>query len=183
MPLRAKDRRFRQDAMDGADWLRKPGPNCEVVLACQGAVADEVFVATGMIGGAGRDIGVMEVTLPPDLGRSAQYPFLFLRAIGSWSRLDVRSLCARRGSRPRTHLPLKGQPPHSHRVHGMRQRRDVSPPRPDGPSVPGAGHGRDHGVVGSVLILRRDGQCEGLRQADRRRQRARDQAFTLGGRQ
>ncbi|WP_397544442.1 transketolase [Roseovarius salis] len=53
---------FRQGAIDGAYWLRKPGPNCEVVIAYQGAVADEAIAAAGIIGGARRDVGVLAVT-------------------------------------------------------------------------------------------------------------------------
>mgnify|MGYP000262088986 FL=1 len=53
---------FRQGAIDGAYWLRPPGQNCEVVIAYQGAVADEAIAAAGMIGGARRDVGVLAVT-------------------------------------------------------------------------------------------------------------------------
>ena len=53
---------FRQGAIDGAYWLRKPGPNCTVVIAYQGAVADEAIAAAGMLGDSRRDIGVLAVT-------------------------------------------------------------------------------------------------------------------------
>ncbi|MCW1931062.1 1-deoxy-D-xylulose-5-phosphate synthase N-terminal domain-containing protein [Pararhodobacter zhoushanensis] len=53
---------FRQGAVDGAYWLRKPGPNCSVVIAYQGAVADEAIAAAGMAGEHRRDIGVLAVT-------------------------------------------------------------------------------------------------------------------------
>ncbi len=56
------DDSFRQGAIDGAYWLRKPGPNCEVVIAYQGAVAPEAIAAAGMIGEYRRDIGVLAVT-------------------------------------------------------------------------------------------------------------------------
>lgn len=56
------DDAFRQGAIDGAYWLRKPGPNCEVVIAYQGAVAPEAIAAAGMIGEYRRDIGVLAVT-------------------------------------------------------------------------------------------------------------------------
>jgi pyruvate dehydrogenase E1 component len=36
-PGKRADEDFRQGAIDGAYWLRKPGPNCEVVIAYQGA--------------------------------------------------------------------------------------------------------------------------------------------------
>ncbi len=53
---------FRQGAIDGAYWLRKPGPNCEVVIAYQGAVAQEAIRATGHIAQGRRDVGVLAVT-------------------------------------------------------------------------------------------------------------------------
>lgn len=61
-PLKRVDNDFRQGAIDGAYWLRKPGPNCAVVIAYQGAVADEAIAAAGMIGEVRRDIGVLAVT-------------------------------------------------------------------------------------------------------------------------
>ncbi|MGO4916410.1 transketolase [Pseudogemmobacter sp. W21_MBD1_M6] len=53
---------FRQGAIDGAYWLRKPGPNCSVVIAYQGAVADEAIAAAGLVGDMRRDVGVLAVT-------------------------------------------------------------------------------------------------------------------------
>ncbi|RFC64474.1 transketolase [Fulvimarina endophytica] len=61
-PAKRADDDFRQGAVDGAYWLRKPGPNCSVVIAYQGAVADEAIAAAGMIGEARRDLGVLAVT-------------------------------------------------------------------------------------------------------------------------
>ncbi|MDP2121790.1 MAG: transketolase [Hoeflea sp.] len=56
------DEDFRQGAIDGAYWLRKPGPNCEVVIAYQGAVAPEAIRAAGRIAETRRDVGVLAVT-------------------------------------------------------------------------------------------------------------------------
>ncbi|EAU41873.1 transketolase, putative [Fulvimarina pelagi HTCC2506] len=56
------DDAFRQGAIDGAYWLKKPGPNCEVVIAYQGAVAPEAIKAAGILGEGRRDIGVLAVT-------------------------------------------------------------------------------------------------------------------------
>ncbi|MBD1549350.1 1-deoxy-D-xylulose-5-phosphate synthase N-terminal domain-containing protein [Roseibium aggregatum] len=61
-PVKRVDDAFRQGAIDGAYWLRKPGPNCSVVIAYQGAVADEAIAAAGMVGEHRRDIGVLAVT-------------------------------------------------------------------------------------------------------------------------
>ncbi|RXV66174.1 transketolase [Roseovarius sp. A46] len=61
-PGKRADDAFRQGAIDGAYWLRSPGPNCEVVIAYQGAVADEAIAAAGLAGGSRRDVGVLAVT-------------------------------------------------------------------------------------------------------------------------
>ena len=61
-PGKRVDQAFRQGAIDGAYWLRKPGPNCEVVIAYQGVIAPEAIRAAGLIGNGRRDVGVLAVT-------------------------------------------------------------------------------------------------------------------------
>ena len=61
-PGKRQDDAFRKGAIDGAYWLRKPGPNCDVVIAYQGAVAPEAIAAAGIIGEHRRDVGVLAVT-------------------------------------------------------------------------------------------------------------------------
>ncbi|MEY8837695.1 transketolase [Cribrihabitans sp. XS_ASV171] len=61
-PRRKLDDAFRQGVVDGAYWLREPGPGCEVVIAYQGAVGTEAIAAAGMIGEDRRDVGVLAVT-------------------------------------------------------------------------------------------------------------------------
>lgn len=61
-PGKRSDDAFRQGAIDGAYWLRKPGPNCSIVIAYQGAIAPEAIAAAGMIGEYRRDVGVLAVT-------------------------------------------------------------------------------------------------------------------------
>jgi pyruvate dehydrogenase E1 component len=53
---------IRQGVIDGAYWLREPGPNAEVVLAYQGVVASEAIAAAGMAAQGRRDVGVLAVT-------------------------------------------------------------------------------------------------------------------------
>ncbi|MDA9468608.1 transketolase [Bradyrhizobium sp. CCBAU 53415] len=53
---------LRQGITDGAYWLRRPGPNAEVVIAYTGAVAPEAIEATGFIGESRRDIGLLAIT-------------------------------------------------------------------------------------------------------------------------
>ena len=61
-PGKRHDDAFRQGAIDGAYWLRKPGPNCQVVIAHQGAIAPEAIAAAGIIAEHRRDVGVLAVT-------------------------------------------------------------------------------------------------------------------------
>ena len=61
-PGKRHDDAFRQGAVDGAYWLRPPGPNCDVVIAYQGAVAPEAIKAAGQLAEARRDVGVLAVT-------------------------------------------------------------------------------------------------------------------------
>lgn len=57
-----RDDSFRQGTIDGAYWWREPGPNCDLVIAYQGAVAPEAIAAAGLIGQERRDMGVLAVT-------------------------------------------------------------------------------------------------------------------------
>lgn len=60
-PHRALDS-IRQGVIDGAYWLREPGPNCEVVIAYQGTVATEAIAAAGSLAEGRRDVGILAVT-------------------------------------------------------------------------------------------------------------------------
>jgi pyruvate dehydrogenase E1 component len=53
---------LRQAIVDGAYWLREPGPNCQVVVAYAGAIAPEAIMATGLMAEDRRDIGLLAVT-------------------------------------------------------------------------------------------------------------------------
>ena len=46
-PKRKIDEALARDIIDGAYWLRPPGPNCEIVIAYQGVVAPEAIAAAG----------------------------------------------------------------------------------------------------------------------------------------
>src|ERR1700761_5200619 len=50
------------DITQGAYWLRKPGPNAEVIIAYTGAVAPQAIEATGFIGESRRDVGLLAIT-------------------------------------------------------------------------------------------------------------------------
>src|SRR6185437_15294645 len=51
-----------QQIIDGAYWLREPGPNCQIVVAYAGAVAPEAIAAVGLMAEDRRDVGLLAVT-------------------------------------------------------------------------------------------------------------------------
>jgi pyruvate dehydrogenase E1 component len=53
---------LRQAIVDGAYWLREPGPNCQVVVAYTGALAPEAIHAVGLMAEDRRDVGLLAVT-------------------------------------------------------------------------------------------------------------------------
>jgi pyruvate dehydrogenase E1 component len=61
-PQREMTPELATDIIKGAYWLRKPGPNCELVIAYQGVIAQEAILAAGHLGEFRRDIGVLAVT-------------------------------------------------------------------------------------------------------------------------
>jgi pyruvate dehydrogenase E1 component len=48
--------------VDGAYWLRKPGPNAQIVVAYTGAIAPEAIAAVGLMAEDRRDVGLLAVT-------------------------------------------------------------------------------------------------------------------------
>jgi pyruvate dehydrogenase E1 component len=61
-PRRRLEGPLAQSVIDGAYWLREPGPNADVVIAFQGVVAPHAVEAAGRIGEDRRDVGVLAVT-------------------------------------------------------------------------------------------------------------------------
>jgi len=51
-----------RDILDGAYWMRKPGPNAEAVVVYTGAVAPEAIEAVGLMAEDRRDVGLLAVT-------------------------------------------------------------------------------------------------------------------------
>ena len=51
-----------EDIVAGGYWLRRPGPNAEIVVACTGAVMPEAIDAVGLMAEDRRDIGLLAVT-------------------------------------------------------------------------------------------------------------------------
>ncbi|MFD2182134.1 transketolase [Rhodoplanes azumiensis] len=61
-PQRIMTPELRQGIIDGAYWMRKPGPNCQVVVAYTGAIAPEAIQAVGLMAEDRRDVGLLAVT-------------------------------------------------------------------------------------------------------------------------
>src|SRR5438874_5413399 len=59
---RAMSPELSQAIVDGGYWMRKPGPNCQVVVAYTGAVAPEAIQAIGLMAEDRRDVGLLAVT-------------------------------------------------------------------------------------------------------------------------
>jgi pyruvate dehydrogenase E1 component len=51
-----------QQIVDGAYWLRRPGPNAQVIVAYTGAIAPEAIAAVGLMAEDRRDVGLLAVT-------------------------------------------------------------------------------------------------------------------------
>lgn len=60
--IRPMEPELEQDIVDGGYWLRRPGPNAEVIVAYTGAVAPEAIEAVGMMAEDRRDVGLLAVT-------------------------------------------------------------------------------------------------------------------------
>jgi pyruvate dehydrogenase E1 component len=53
---------LRREIIDGGYWLRRPGPNCQVVVAYTGSVAPEAVQAVGLMAEDRRDVGLLAIT-------------------------------------------------------------------------------------------------------------------------
>ncbi len=61
-PSRAMTPELEQGIINGAYWMRKPGPNAEVIIAYTGVVAPEAIEAAGLLAEDRRDIGLLAIT-------------------------------------------------------------------------------------------------------------------------
>jgi pyruvate dehydrogenase E1 component len=61
-PVRAMDDELARQVIDGAYWMRRPGPNAEIVVVYSGAVAPEAIAAVGAMAEFRRDAGLLAVT-------------------------------------------------------------------------------------------------------------------------
>jgi pyruvate dehydrogenase E1 component len=61
-PSRAMTDVLERDIINGAYWMRRPGPNAEAVIVYTGALAPEAIHAVGLLGESRRDIGLLAIT-------------------------------------------------------------------------------------------------------------------------
>jgi pyruvate dehydrogenase E1 component len=61
-PQRHLDQALTDDIVDGAYWMRRPGPNAQVVVAYTGTVAPEAIEAVGLMAEDRRDVGLLAIT-------------------------------------------------------------------------------------------------------------------------
>ncbi len=61
-PQREMSDELAADIVEGAYWMRRPGPNAQVVVAYAGALAPEAIEAVGLMAEDRRDIGLLAVT-------------------------------------------------------------------------------------------------------------------------
>ena len=66
-PLRNLDKNLTNDILKGGYWLKKPGPNPEIIIVYQGVMANEVVQATGYLGENFKDVGVLSITSSDNL--------------------------------------------------------------------------------------------------------------------
>lgn len=98
-PRRSMTTDLAQSIVDGAYWLREPGPNADLVIAYQGVIASEAISAAGMLGEDRRDIGLLAVT-------SAD------RLYAGWSAAQTARELGRPSATSHIERLLAGLPPH-----------------------------------------------------------------------
>lgn len=98
-PVRTMDAELENGIVQGAYWLRRPGPNAQVVVAYSGVVAPEAIEAVGMLGEDRRDVGLLAVT-------SAD------RLHAGWSAAQRARERGKPHARSHVERLLEGVPPH-----------------------------------------------------------------------
>lgn len=98
-PVRTMDAELESGIVQGAYWLRRPGPNAQVVVAYSGVVAPEAIEAVGMLGEDRRDVGLLAVT-------SAD------RLHAGWSAAQRARERGKPHARSHVERLLEGVPPH-----------------------------------------------------------------------
>ncbi|MDC0093538.1 1-deoxy-D-xylulose-5-phosphate synthase N-terminal domain-containing protein [Alphaproteobacteria bacterium] len=66
-PGRNLDQNLINHIVKGGYWLKKPGPNPEIIIVYQGVIANEVIQATANLGENFKDVGVLSITSSDNL--------------------------------------------------------------------------------------------------------------------
>ncbi|MBZ9740624.1 transketolase [Mesorhizobium sp. CO1-1-4] len=61
-PKRVITPELEEEILNGAYWMRKPGPNAQIVVAYTGAIAPDAIEAIGLMAEDRRDVGLLAVT-------------------------------------------------------------------------------------------------------------------------
>ncbi|MFA6153734.1 transketolase [Mesorhizobium sp.] len=61
-PKRVITPELEKEILNGAYWMRKPGPNAQIIVAYTGAIAPEAIEAIGLMAEDRRDVGLLAVT-------------------------------------------------------------------------------------------------------------------------
>jgi pyruvate dehydrogenase E1 component len=93
-PKRVLDDALKQHIIDGAYWLRPPGPNCEICIAYQGVVAPEAIKAAGFLAEDRNDVAVLAVTSADRLNAGWQATSRARRAGDRSARSHIEILLA-----------------------------------------------------------------------------------------
>ena len=65
-PRAAMSDELAEDIIEGAYWMREPGPNAEVIVAYSGVIAPQAIAAVGLMAEDRRDVGLL--ASPPPTG-------------------------------------------------------------------------------------------------------------------
>jgi pyruvate dehydrogenase E1 component len=88
-----------RDIVDGAYWMRQPGPNAEIVVAYTGCLAPEALAAVGRMAEDRRDVGLLAVTSADRLN-------------AGWTAAQRARERGLRGAESHAERLLSGLPPH-----------------------------------------------------------------------
>ncbi|MEA2859031.1 MAG: pyruvate dehydrogenase component [Methylobacteriaceae bacterium] len=100
-PQRKLSPSLEKEIINGGYWMRRPGPNAQVVVAYTGAVAPEAIDAVGLVGEDRRDVGLLAVTSADRLNagwtaaqRAREHGLVHARSHAERLLADLPSHCA-----------------------------------------------------------------------------------------
>jgi pyruvate dehydrogenase E1 component len=100
-PQRQFSPALEEEIINGGYWMRRPGPNAQVIVAYTGAVAPEAIDAIGLVGEDRRDVGLLAITSADRLNagwtaaqRAREYGLIHARSHVERLLADVPAHCA-----------------------------------------------------------------------------------------